>query len=66
VRLLEEVTVLVFESAAIAERFGAMPECEDMIAERLGERAFAVYTECKARIEEVFAELKIHVDHEHV
>ncbi|MBA2664450.1 MAG: helicase-associated domain-containing protein [Bradymonadaceae bacterium] len=60
-RLLEDVTVIVLESAEVADRFAAVPQCATLVEERLGDRAFSVYTGSKEKLNEIFEELGIQI-----
>lgn len=54
-----EVTVVVLESADIADRFVEIPECEPLIERRLGDSAFAIKREHEAELNELLEELGI-------
>lgn len=54
-----EVTVIVLESAQIAERFAQIPECEPIIERRLGDMAFAIKRGHEEELNELLEELGI-------
>ena len=55
----KNVTVVVLESEAIADHFARVPECDSIIEDRLGDRAFSVKTGNEDELSEIFEELGI-------
>jgi hypothetical protein len=57
--LSEDVLVVMLESKIVADHFGRVPECEMIIEERVGERAFTVKEEHREELDEILEDLKI-------
>ena len=57
--LSEDVFVVILESKIVADHFGRVPECEMIIEERVGERAFTVNEEHREELDEILEDLKI-------
>lgn len=55
----KEVTVVVLESETVADHFERVPECESIIEDRLGDRAFSVDSDHEEELSEIFEELGI-------
>lgn len=57
--LSRDVTVVVLESEIVADHFERVPECETIIEDRLGKRAFSVQSEHEDELHEIFEELGV-------
>lgn len=61
-RLRHDVTVIVLESKAVADRFEAIPQCQELELERLGDCSFSVPSKWLGRLKSVFDEVGIEFD----
>ncbi len=59
IHMESDVTVLTFEDLDAAERFKNLSEAPDMIARRLGPRAFAIHSQQVPLLEEILDELHL-------
>lgn len=55
----KDVTVVVLESKTVADHFQRVPECDSIIDDRLGERAFSIKTEHEDELNAIFEDLGI-------
>lgn len=55
----KDVTVVMLESKTVADHFQRVPECDSIIEDRLGDRAFSIKTEHEDELNAIFEELGI-------
>lgn len=58
-RIISDVTVILLESKAVADRFSSVPKCVELGMERLGDRSFLVPSKWLDQLKDVFDEVGI-------